>query len=61
MKVKLSGIEDKFGTVFGRNRYSVVLLFKINRHILLALLYYVSKNSTVICNLSGNDIFSTII
>ena len=61
MKVKLSDIEDKFGTVFGRNRDPVVLSFKINRHILLALLYYVSKDSIVICNFSGNDIFSTII
>ena len=57
----LSDVEYRFETLFWRNGHSVFRLFKINRHILLALLYYLAKNNIVICAFSGNVIFSHII
>lgn len=61
MVVTLSDVENRLQNLFRRNRDQVGLLFEINKHIWLTLLYYLAKDNIIISNLSGSGIFSNII
>ena len=61
MEVTLTDVEDRFENLFWRNGVSVGLLFEINRHLFLTLLYYLAKERFFICDLLWIVKFSNII